>query len=98
MWLFPEANFRELRHSEVHRDRVILRKPVGDKSQPLATFPRIRCSDLAWLCEAAGVRYAKFALQRALGIGACYHELPRIRLLRTRVNKGQKGINKENRG
>jgi hypothetical protein len=68
----------------------ILRKPAGSKSQPLATFSRPVCFDVGPLSGLAGPKGDRRPRLGAQNPAACYGELPRIRLPRTRVNKGKK--------
>ncbi len=51
-------------------------KFVGNKSQPLATFPRPVCDDVVRLSEADGFMYPKRGILRGPGSGDCYGELP----------------------
>src|SRR5215207_235017 len=67
----------------------ILGRSECSESQPLVTNPRYRCSYRAEDGEEITPRAGLGPEERGYGGADCYCELPRIRLLRTRVNKGK---------
>src|SRR5215207_3116808 len=82
-------NFLELPERRSSTNAEILRKPTSSKSQRIATFPRPVCSETARISARPGPNGDRMSLFRSSEPGDCYLELPRILLLRTRVNKGK---------